>query len=53
MFFSLSDKITKDNSWITRMKKLPGRQRIVSMRNKDAELHAFTVTINHYDKRPM
>ncbi len=50
-FFSLSDKGIKDNHWIARMKKLPGRQRIVSMRNKNSELHAFTVSINRYDKK--
>jgi len=50
-FFSLLDKNIKNSHWIARMKKLPGRQRIVSMRNKNSELHAFTVSINRYDKK--
>jgi len=48
-FFYFSER-PKDGRWVEELIKLPGRQRIVSMQNKNSVLHAFTIAINRFDK---
>lgn len=48
-FFHLGKMLPKEEHWIRSMLNLSGRQRVVSMRNKNGKLHAFSVSFNMYD----
>jgi diguanylate cyclase (GGDEF)-like protein len=51
-FFSLNDIKDKNINWIEALLQLPPRKRIVSMKDaKDNIIHAFSVSINKYDKK--
>ena len=49
-FFSLADVKEGEKNWIESLLKLSVRQRIVSMLDSTATPHAFSVSINKYDK---
>jgi diguanylate cyclase (GGDEF)-like protein len=49
-FFSLADVKENEKHWVESMLNLSGRNRIVSMMDKTSTPHAFTVSINRYDK---
>ena len=48
-FFHLG-KINEDENWVHVMQTLPHSQRVVSMLGNDFQIHAFSVTINEFDK---
>ena len=48
-FFHVGKMMPKEEHWIRSLLNLPGRERIVSMLNKDNRPHAFSVSINSYD----
>ena len=48
-FFSLVDVKEDEETWIDSLLNLPGRSRIVLMKDKISIPHAFTVSINSYD----
>ena len=50
-FFSLADVKESEKGWIDSMLNLSGRKRIVSMLDNISIPHAFTVSINSYDKK--
>jgi diguanylate cyclase (GGDEF)-like protein len=50
-FFSLDDVKEHQEHWIKTLLELPGRKRIVAMKNSNKELHAFSVSINRYDEK--
>ncbi len=49
-FFSLEDVKEDEKTWVESLLNLSGRNRIVSMIDKTSTPHAFTVSINSYDK---
>ena len=49
-FFSLADVKDDESNWIESLLNLSGRERIVSMKDKNLITHAFTISINKYDK---
>jgi len=49
-FFSLDDVKEGEANWVESLLNLSGRNRIVSMLDKTSTPHAFTVSINRYDK---
>ena len=48
-FFHLDKILPKEENWVRSLINLQGRERVVSMINKDNQAHAFTVSINNYD----
>ncbi len=48
-FFHTGKILPKEEHWVRSMLNLSGRERIVSMNNKDKIPHAFSVSINNYD----
>lgn len=48
-FFHLGKILPKEEHWIRSMLNLSGRQRVVSMYDKNGRLHAFSVSFNMYD----
>ena len=48
-FFSLANVIEDEDTWIDSLLNMPGRKRIVSMKDKSSMSYAFTVSINKYD----
>lgn len=50
-FFSLDNVKEHQEHWIEMLLELPGRKRIVAMKNSNNELHAFSVSINRYDEK--
>ncbi len=48
-FFNLS-KINPEENWVDILKELPHSERIVAMLGQDFKIHAFSVTINTFDK---
>ncbi len=48
-FFHLGKMLPKEEHWIGSLLNLPGRERIVSMLDKENEAHVFSVSINNYD----
>lgn len=49
-FFSLADVKENEKHWVESLLNLSGRNRIVSMLDTTLVPHAFTVSINRYDK---
>ncbi|EDZ62883.1 protein containing GGDEF domain [Sulfurimonas gotlandica GD1] len=49
-FFSLADVKENEKHWVESLLNLSGRNRIVSMIDKTLTPHAFTVSINRYDR---
>nr|WP_321267086.1 diguanylate cyclase [uncultured Sulfurimonas sp.] len=49
-FFSLANVKAGEKNWVESLLNLSGRNRIVSMLDKTSMPHAFTVSINKYDK---
>ncbi len=49
IFFHTGKMLPKEEHWIRSLLNLPGRERIVSMINRDKKAHAFSVSINSYD----
>lgn len=48
-FFHLGKMLPKEEHWIGSLLNLPGRERIVSMLDKEDVAHVFSVSINNYD----
>lgn len=48
-FFHIGKMLPKEEHWVRSLLNLPGRERIVSMINRDKNAHAFSVSINNYD----
>ncbi|MCK9472381.1 sensor domain-containing diguanylate cyclase, partial [Sulfurimonas sp.] len=48
-FFHMGKMLPKEDHWVRSLLNLPGRERIVSMQNKNKTAHAFSVSINNYD----
>lgn len=48
-FFHKGKVLPKEEHWIRSILNLPGRERIVSMLNRNRNPHAFSVSINSYD----
>ncbi|MDY0124075.1 diguanylate cyclase [Sulfurimonas sp.] len=48
-FFHVGKMLPKEEHWIRSLLNLPGRERIVSMLNREKKAHAFSVSINSYD----
>jgi len=48
-FFHTGKMLPKEEHWIRSLLNLPGRERIVSMFNKNKKAHAFSISINSYD----
>ncbi len=49
-FFNLSHVMDSEDSWVDSLLNLQGSKRIVSMRDKNSIIHAFSVSINKYDE---
>jgi diguanylate cyclase (GGDEF)-like protein/PAS domain S-box-containing protein len=50
IFFHLGKVTPDDANWIESLRKLSGRQRVVSMEDIEGVQHAFSVSINPYDE---
>lgn len=48
-FFHTGRMLPKEEHWIRSLLNLQGREKIVSMLNKNKKPHAFSVSINNYD----
>ena len=49
-FFHLGKVKENEENWIESLLNLSGRQRVVSMLNEESSAHAFSVSINSYEK---
>ncbi len=48
-FFHLDKVLPKEENWIRSLINVQGRERVVSMINRDNQAYAFAVSINNYD----